>query len=65
MNQQVAQESLEKLFKIHISESTDYDMSSSYDAEKLGYSDPDQTVNWDEMVRKAQQMMQQKQQLKL
>ena len=63
VNRQIAQESLEKLFKIHISESTNYDMSSSYNEDKLGYSEKDKPVNWDEMVRKAQRMMQQQQQL--
>ena len=42
VNRQIAQESLEKLFKIHISESTNYDMSSSYNEDKLGYSEKDQ-----------------------
>ena len=39
VNQQIAFESVEKLFKISISESSNYDMSSKYDEEKLDYSD--------------------------
>ena len=46
MNSQVAEETLEKLFKIQISENTDYDMSDRYDEEALGYSDTTTPTEW-------------------
>ena len=44
VNQQIANECIEKLFKIQISESANYDISPSYDEEQLDYSSPEN--NW-------------------
>lgn len=45
VNQQIANECIEKLFKIQISESTNYDISPHYNAEHLDYSDGDAPEN--------------------
>ncbi|MDE0151762.1 MAG: preprotein translocase subunit SecA [Bdellovibrionales bacterium] len=45
VNQQIANECIEKLFKIQISESTNYDISPHYNEEQLDYSDGDSPDN--------------------
>ncbi len=44
VNQQIANECIEKLFKIQISESSNYDISSSYNEGQLDYNSPEN--NW-------------------
>ena len=81
MNQQVAQESIEKFFKIQLSGSTNYDMSDRYNEEKLDYSsDNKSSTNWQDMapqnasynkgenhsqMNRAQRRMQQKKKKKI
>ena len=45
VNQQIANECIEKLFKIQISESTNYDISPHYNEEQLDYSERDSPEN--------------------
>ena len=61
VNHQVAQESIEKLFKIQISHSENYDMSSKYDEESLGYSDTENVSDWSQLQQaQAQKIQEQK-----
>ena len=80
MSQQVAQECIEKFFKIQLSESVDYNMSNRYNEEKLDYSSDNKVAtNWDNMkpsdtsyqqdenpqMNRAQRRMQQKKKKKI
>ncbi len=55
VNQQIANECIEKLFKIQISESANYDISPNYDEEQLDYSDRNSSGNNWQNLKIAQQ----------
>lgn len=55
VNQQIANECIEKLFKIQISESSNYDISPNYDEEQLDYSDRSSPENNWQNLKIAQQ----------
>lgn len=57
VNEQIAQESIEKLFKIQVSQTENYDMSEKYDEEALGYSRTDGAMDW-KQLQKAQKPVQ-------
>lgn len=58
VNQQIAGECIEKLFKIQISESANYDMPSHYNEEQLDYSDGDLPENnWQNLKRAREEAM--------
>ncbi len=49
VNQQIAQECIEKLFKIQLSGSANYDMSHRYNEEKLDYNSDNEAMDWKNM----------------
>ena len=54
VNQQIAEECIEKLFKIQISSSSSYDMSHRYNEENLDYGSNNETMDWKNMPPSGQ-----------
>ena len=58
VNQQIASECIEKLFKIQISESASYDMPQHYNEEQLDYSNGDSPANnWQNLKMAREEAM--------
>ena len=64
VNQQIANECIEKLFKIQISESASYDIPSHYNEEQLDYNEGDSTENnWQNLQRAREAALKKQQSL--